>query len=76
MAESEESGLELQDSLEKSDSESSFEVIEDPKGHSVSRSFNNLDYFLLKSLLKILRPSSYSKKPAKNQPQQISGYAS
>ena len=45
MAESEETGLELQVSLEKSDSESSFEVIEDPKNHSVSRSFNNLVYF-------------------------------
>ena len=37
MAESEETGLKLQDSFEESDSDSSFEVIEDPTNPQVSR---------------------------------------
>ena len=36
MAESEETGLKLQDSFEESDSDSSFEVIEDPTNPKVS----------------------------------------
>ena len=36
MAESEEKGLQLQDSFEESDSDSSFEVIEDPTNPQVS----------------------------------------